>query len=360
MAEKQEQGTEEATPFKLREAQKRGTVAKSMELGSLTALTVFAAGIALWARPLAHDTLVLSQQMLEFAGRLEFSVLNVWSWLRAAGGIAVMLVLPFFVLLMVAGAGASVLQTGPVFSAFPLKPDFNRLNPVEGLVRLFSRKIVFETVKGVLKMALLGGALYLVLAGSLQALVAAGQVDPRTLPSVLTGQALRVMAALLPLVALIALADLAYTRWDFMGRMRMSRRELREELKQREGDPRIKARVRELRQEMLKRGKSLKRVRDADVLITNPSRLAVAILYRQGEMSAPQVIAKGAGDLAAAMRLLARRSGVPIVENRPLARLLFRSAELERPIPEGLYRDVARVLAWIYAARQARQEPRPC
>jgi flagellar biosynthesis protein FlhB len=359
MAE-QEQGSEEATPFKLREAQKRGSVAKSMDVNSLAAIAVLAAVIAFWGKSLAHDHLVLARHVIEFAGRLDFSPPNVYAWLRTVGWAALAGLLPLFVLLVVLGILSSVLQTGPVFSTHPLKPDFNRLNPVEGLKRLFSKKLIFETLKGVLKMALLGSALYLVLAHSLQSFTVISQVDGRGLLPVLIAQAMRVIAALLPIVALIAFADFIWTRWDFMGRMRMSRREMRDEVKQREGDPRIKSRIKELRQEMLKRGKALTRVKDADVLITNPSHLAVALMYRKGEMSAPRVVAKGAGDLAAAMRALARKSGVPIVENRPLARRLFRSAGLEQPIPEDAYQEVARVLAWIYAARTARTEAAPC
>jgi flagellar biosynthesis protein FlhB len=360
MAEQQEQGTEDATPFKLREAQKRGSVAKSMDLNSLAAIAVLAAVVAFWGKSIARDQVVLSRHIIEFAGRLDFSLPNVVAWLGTIGWMALATVIPLFVLLIVLGIMTSLLQTGPIFSAFPLKPDFNRLNPVEGLKRLFSKKMIFEAVKGVLKMGLLGTALYLVLASSLQTYTLISQVEARGLLPVLIGQAMRVIAVLLPLLALIAFADFVYTRWDFKGRMRMSRRELREELKQREGDPRIKARVKELRQEMLKRGKALKRVRDADVLITNPTHLAVALVYRKGEMSAPQVVAKGAGELAATMRLLARRGGVPVVENPPLARRLFRSSDIDRPIPETLYQDVARVLAWLYATRPARTEAAPC
>jgi flagellar biosynthetic protein FlhB len=362
MADKQEQGSEEATPFKLREAQKRGSVAKSMEVNSFAAIAVLAAVVAFWGRSIARDHVVLARQIMEFAGRLDFSAPTIVAWLGKVGWVAVVTVLPLFVLLIVLGLLSSLLQTGPVFSAVPLKPDFNRLNPVEGLQRLFSKKIIFETLKGVLKMALLGTALYLVLVHSLETFTVINQVDPRGLLPVLLSQAMHVIGALLPIVALIAFADFVYTRWDFQGRMKMSRRELREEVKQREGDPRIKARVRELRQEMLKRGKALKRVGDADVLITNPSHLAVALLYRKGEMSAPRVVAKGAGELAAAMRMLARKRGVPIVENRALARALFRSADIDRSIPETLYQEVARVLAWIYATRPpvAGAQARPC
>jgi flagellar biosynthetic protein FlhB len=133
--------------------------------------------------------------------------------------------------------------------------------------------------------------------------------------------------------------------------MKMTRREMRDELKQREGDPRIRARIRELRMEMLKRSKSTKRVKDADVLITNPQHLAVALRYERGRMAAPEVIAKGAGDLALRMRAVARRSRIPIVENRSLARSLYRNVDLDRPIPETLYAQVARILTWVYAAR---------
>ena len=357
MAEQQEQGSEEATPFKLREAQKRGSVAKSTDVSSLAAIAVLAAVIGIWGKSLARDHLVLSRHVIEFAGRLEFSPSNVLAWLGTVGWAALAGLLPLFVLLMALGVLASLLQTGPVFSTQPLKPDFNRLNPVEGLKRLLSKKLLFEAIKGVLKMALLGTALYLVISHALQSYSLMTQVDPRGLLPVLIREAMRVIATLLPLVALIAFADFAWTRWDFRSRMRMSRRELREEVKQREGDPRIKSRIKELRQEMLKRGKALKRVKDADVLITNPTRLAVALVYRKGEMGAPRVVAKGAGDLAAAMRALARRSGVPIVENRMLARRLFRAASLEQAIPEDTYPEVARVLAWIYAARGAAAAP---
>jgi len=199
-----------------------------------------------------------------------------------------------------------------------------------------------------------GAGLYLVLNWFLPALAGLNQIDSHALLPVVLDRALQVVLALLPILAFVALADFLYVRWDYGNRMKMSRRELREEYKQREGDPRIRARIRELRQEMLKRSKSLKRVKDADVLITNPQHLAVALLYKRGEMAAPQVIAKGAGELAVYMRALARKSGVPVVENRTLARSLYRTVDLDHPVPESLYAQVARVLTWVYAARAAR------
>jgi flagellar biosynthetic protein FlhB len=353
MAEQQEQGTEQATPFKLREARKRGAVAKSMDLNSLAAISVLAAIVVFWGKSIALGQLGLSRQIIEFAGRLDFSLPSVFLWLEAIGHTTLFALLPLFFLLCALGVLANLVQTGPVFSAFPLKPDFNRVNPFEGMKRIFSLKFLFEALKGVLKMGLLGAVLYVLLSHSIAGFVAFNQLDARALFPALLHEAGRVISGLLPFVAFIALADFLYTNWDFMKRMRMSRRELRDELKQREGDPRIRARIRELRQELLKRAKSLKRVKDADVLITNPTHVAAALVYRKGQMAAPQLVAKGAGDLAARMKMVARRNGVPIVESPLLARQLFKSTELDKPVPEELYPEVARVLAWVYAMRNA-------
>jgi flagellar biosynthetic protein FlhB len=135
--------------------------------------------------------------------------------------------------------------------------------------------------------------------------------------------------------------------------MKMSRRELKEEVRRREGDPEIRARIRALRKEAAKRGKALQRVPEADVLITNPTHLAVALLYKRGEMSAPQVIAKGSGELAQNMKRVARKHHVPVVENKDLARRLFRQVEIEAAVPESLYPPIAQLLAWVYKHKQA-------
>jgi flagellar biosynthesis protein FlhB len=171
-----------------------------------------------------------------------------------------------------------------------------------------------------------------------------------------TAGALLFKLALVMLV--VALLDAGYVRWDFMRRMMMSRRELREEHKRREGDPKVRERIRALHREMRKRAGALKRVPEADVLITNPQHLAVALLYRREDMAAPQIIAKGAGELAQYMKRLAQRHGVPIVENRPLARELYRDARLEGAVPQPAYPAVARVLAWAYTLRELRRGAR--
>jgi flagellar biosynthesis protein FlhB len=136
--------------------------------------------------------------------------------------------------------------------------------------------------------------------------------------------------------------------------MRMSRKEVTDEHKQREGDPRIRQKIRELQREMLKRASGLGKIRDADVLITNPRRLAIALQYKRGEMAAPKIVAKGAGELADHIRSMARRHRIPIVENRKLARALFRDSGIEQPLKEKYFPEVARILVWADALRKQR------
>lgn len=353
--EPEQNRSEPATPFKLKEARDRGAVAKSVELNGIVAMLAFvallaAAGPALLQRQFRVDASLLGHAHLP--GFSESSAMALASALLLE---TLMLLAPVFAALLAAGVIASLLQTGPVFSFRPLKPDFDRVNPVAGLKRLFSRRLLFELVKGLLKLALFGYALYAILQALLPRLLGLAQTDPAAFGRIGLDTAAELLFKLCLVMLLVALLDLAYVRWDYARQMRMSRRELREELKRREGDPKIRARIRELQREMRKRAKALRRVPEADVLITNPRRLAVALAYRAGEMAAPRVLAKGAGELAARMRRLARRHGVPVVENRRLARRLFLEAQIDGPIPQDAYAEAARALAWVFALRELRR-----
>jgi flagellar biosynthetic protein FlhB len=157
------------------------------------------------------------------------------------------------------------------------------------------------------------------------------------------------------ILALIAAVDWMYTRREFSKKMKMSRRELKDESKNREGDPRIRARLRELRREALKRTLTVRNTRDADVLLTNPTHVAVALRYSHGEMSSPQLVAKGAGRVAGAMRKIASEHNIPIVQNPALARRLFRELAVEQHVPQAMYAEVARIIVWVFAMRERRQ-----
>ncbi|HZV65800.1 MAG TPA: EscU/YscU/HrcU family type III secretion system export apparatus switch protein, partial [Telluria sp.] len=185
-------------------------------------------------------------------------------------------------------------------------------------------------------------------------LVGLSAMEPKGYARMLVSLSGSLLVKLVATLFVIALIDLVYTRWEFGKRMRMSKRDVRDEAKNREGDPRIRSRIRELRQEMLKRSKSMAKLPSADVLIANPTHLAVALSYQHGVGGAPQVIAKGAGDLARQMRQLAAKHQIPVVQNRLLARALYREVDYDGYVPEKWYPQVAKIMVWVYAMRRAR------
>ncbi len=210
--------------------------------------------------------------------------------------------------------------------------------------------MLVETGKTILKLVLFAGVAYLALSAVLPKLLAAMDMEPKVYFGVLISHVASLIFKLLLVFIVIVLMDLAYSRWDYARQMMMSRRELKDEIKRREGDPHVRARIRELQREAAKRAKSLKRLPEADVLITNPQHFAVALAYDRTRMRAPTVIAKGAGDLALELRSRAARAGIPTVEDKPLARRLFIEADIDRPISEDLFEPVARVYAGIYSS----------
>lgn len=353
-SEQDQDRTEPATPYKLKEARNRGQVSKSLEINSL--LLMAAALLVSYAmgERLVTQQLVLSRKLLSEAHKISLNGANSLSLFKFTYESLLGFLWPFIGAVMITGILANVFQTGPVFSFFPIKPDVNRLNPVQGFKRVFSKKLLFESVKTVLKIFIFGAVIYFALAALMPAVMAMVDTDPKVYPFVLLDHARGLVFKLLMVVLLVALVDLIYSRWSFGQQMRMSRRDLKDEVKRREGDPQIRVRRRQLQREMVIRAGALNRVPEADVLITNPTHLAIALKYERGEMAAPQVIAKGAGELAAKMREMARRHEVPIVENKPLAKALFRISRIDERVPDDLFPAVAKILAWIYLQREQR------
>lgn len=351
MADQEQDRSESATPHKLQEARRRGQVPKSLELNSLLAITGLLAVMAFWGRGMLQELMRLDAAVFGQAHRLNFEMTRVMHWLAELFLQLLYGLAPLLVVAVVIAIAANMLQTGPVFTTFPLKPDIDRINPVSGLKRMFSLKLLFELLKNLVKLVLFSVALYWIIGDLIPPLLGLLQTAPAAYMGLTFGYALDIVFKLALLLAAVAIADVVYTRWSFADKQKMSRREVREEVKHREGDPRIRARMRELRREGLARSKALRRLPEADVLITNPTHLAVALMYRKETMAAPLVIAKGAGEMAGQMRVLARRHHVPIVENRTLARALFARAEVEQKIPDEFFGAVARLLVWVYALR---------
>lgn len=351
MAEQEQDRSEPATPFKLEEARRKGQVAKSLEVNSFAALSVALLAWLAFGTWAVSQTTALARHTFVQAGRIVFEPGEILAW--SVGGARAMLaiLLPLMLLMVAIGMLSNLLQTGPVFSAQPMKPDFSRINPAKGFKRLFSMRMVYEAIKSLIKLALFGVIVWWVIRGLLPMLMGLTAIDPVAYPAVLMRRVALLMFFLLLAVFVVAVLDLAYTRWEYGKQMRMSRRELRDEVRRREGDPQVRARRRDSQQALRRKAGALKNVREADVIITNPLHVAVALRYDRATMIAPQVTCKGTGRIARLIRRLAARHRVPVRRSPALARHLYRWVEIDGPVPEACYAEVATLLRSVYARR---------
>jgi len=357
MADRQQDldANEPATAHKLEKARERGSIVRSNEVTFAAVLVVTVASVYGLAEQSLKSLSSVLGHSLPLVGRAQLSSSTLLALVERLGVQAALAVAPIVFVIWMTALATSALQARGVLSSEPLGPDFTRLNPATGIKRVFSRRALQELGRSFIKISLV--TISMVVWAQQRAADILGLADRSPHGMLregldLTGSALTVLAAL---TLLFAILDWSFNKWDFDRKMRMSKRDIKDEHKEREGDPRIKARLREIRVEWLKRMRQLSKVRSADVLLTNPTHYAVALEYRSGDMPAPMITARGAGDLAQRMRIEARRRNVPIVENAPLARALFATRESEVFVPREHFESVARILRWVYAARGQRE-----
>jgi flagellar biosynthetic protein FlhB len=347
MAESSQEKTEEATPKRRREARKRGQVPRSRELS--TAAVVAAAVMAMNSS--GAELVDSMARLMRRCLQIEPTILNdperivrLFGEQLMNGFLSVAVVLGATLL---AALVAPALIGGFNFSADAIKPDFSRIDPLKGLGRMASSHALVELGKSLLKFSLIGaiGALYIWLHRADFSALAQREVASAC------GQAVRMafglFAWLTGALVLIAAIDAPYQVWSYTKQLRMSRQEVRDEMKDSEGKPEVKARIRRLQAEMAKQ-RMMETVPTADVVVTNPTHYAVALKYAAGKMRAPRVVAKGADYLADAIREVAREHRIPLVAAPPLARALYRGVNLDKEIPPQLYAAVAKVLTYVY------------
>jgi flagellar biosynthetic protein FlhB len=352
MAEQEQNRPEPATPYKLAEARKQGQVAKSIDFNAFVTVCALLAVVLLRGGSIASHVAGLSVSLFQSSGDARLEQPGDAAWLGQVVLAALDVIAPFAVVAVVLAILANLLQTGPIFTFAPLKPKLERIHPVEGFKRVFSKRMLFEVFKTSLKLVLFGAILYGFLSSLWPGLPAVATSDTGTQLAWLAAGGKSLLFRLGLALLVIGLLDLVYMRWQFGKQMMMSRREIKEEVKRREGDPHVRAKLRELQRENLKQARSLSRVPEADVLITNPEHLAIALKYVRGVMTAPQVIAKGADAWAINMKTIARANGVLLYEQKKLARALFRHARLDQPIPADTFVDIARIYADVEARRR--------
>jgi flagellar biosynthetic protein FlhB len=338
--------TEAATPKRREDARRKGQVARSREVVAVIVLavgfaTVRAVGPIEWSA--WREDL---EYFLTTALGAERDVALQTAVLRALRTMGIGL-LPLFGALMVAAVVGCVMQTGPMLIGEPLKWDATKIDPIKGLQRMFSSAALGELVKSTLKVGLSGWVAYRWLQASYPQMLLLAQMD---LPTAATfaGKLLSALFwKLTGVLVLIAVADYVWQRYQYEVQLRMTREEVREEIRQQEGSPEIKGAQRR-RQREIARGRMMQAVRSADVVVTNPTHYAVALVYDPTRLDAPQVVARGQRLVAQRIKEIAREAEVPIVENPPLARSLFAACDVGDLVPAELYAAVAEVLAYVY------------
>lgn len=348
--------TEEPTPFRLDEARKRGEVAKSIEVTGAVMMIVFAAIAGLTGAGVAVALATATRRMISVAG--DVSALNgaFVGWMSNTYAPVWQALTPLLLGLLVAAVVGHLIQTGPIFTTHPLKPDFKRMNPMHAIKRIFSMRTLWELGKMAVKFLLLGAicALFAWKAAALAEAVA--MTLPQRSGALLQRAFVKASVYVLLVLALVAAVDMLFSRREFMKKMRMSRRELKDEIKRRDGDPSVKQKQKQQQRELLKKARALGRVADADVVLTNPTHVAVALRYRPGETLAPVVVAKGAGFLSRRIRSLAARHRVPVIRVPALARALYKECEIEGMVPPNRYTLLAPIYRELWASKRERVE----
>ncbi|MCK5526400.1 MAG: flagellar biosynthesis protein FlhB, partial [Candidatus Latescibacteria bacterium] len=344
--------TEEPTTRRLEQAREKGQVAKSQEVTHWFMILAAALLIGVFGKSFAGG---VTDSLYKFIARPHSIQVDGSSDLRELmfetfGQLGLAILMPVCVILLAAFV-AGVIQNGFIFSTETITPKLSKLSLAKGLKRLFSTRSVVEFVKGVLKICIVAAVIVLLLWPEREVIFLVGSMDAVQFMGALQALAVRVLVGVLAIMRVIAAVDYLYQKQQHTKELRMSKQDLKDEFKQSEGDPMIKARLRQIRTERA-RQRMMQAVPEADVVITNPVRLAVALKYDPQSMKAPSVVAKGERLIAAQIKRIAQEAGVPIIEDKPLARALYKAVEVGMEVPQSLYRAVAEVLAYVFRMKR--------
>ncbi len=345
----QQEKTEQATSKRREDFRKKGQVAQSKEVHTAALLSGM---LLLWFfyAPLFWDEFKeLLANLWLLSGTLELTPLSVVNLAFTVIGRIALLLAPMLLLVLVVGFFSTFLQIGWLFTFKPLQPDLAKFNPVSGLAKMVSKRSLVELVKSLAKVLLVGAVAYLTVRGEFERSLLLVDMTPVDTVRFIGRLAALILLKSCGILLILGILDLVYQRWEMEEKMKMTKQEVKEEFKDAEGDPYIKARVRSIQMEM-SRKRMMAAVPTADVVITNPTHLSVAVSYVREEMDAPQIVAKGADNLAMRIREIARENRVPLVENKPVARGLYQ-LEVGDQVPEELFQAVAEILAYVYSLK---------
>jgi flagellar biosynthesis protein FlhB len=358
MAEETPTGERTEAPSQKRreDFRRKGQVAQSKEVQTAALFTVLLLFWIFYAPTFWNGLSDLIRAIWGASGEYELTVTSLMQLSRFLLKSVGILLLPLFFISLVIGFFSTFLQIGWLFTAQPMIPDLQKLDPIKGMGRFFSKRSLLEVIKSLLKVLLIGWVAFRTVQGEFDDALLLGEMPLGMTVLFLGKTATLIMAKVAAIMIVLAALDYAFVRWEMEEKMKMTKQEQKEEMKETEGDPHIKSKIRSIQQQMARR-RMMAQVPQADVVVTNPTRIAVALKYDSSSMDAPQVLAKGQDLVAQRIRELAREHHIPLVENPPVARLLHSKVEIGQSIPEELFKAVAEILAHVYSLKGTRLKP---
>jgi len=346
--------TEEATPKRREDSRRKGQVARSSELSSIAILAAGLLALSSLGPYMYTELSIFMVDALTNGIHTEVNALGLRASIATWALGYARIVGPMVVLLLVAALGVNYAQVGVLFTLEPLTPKAQRLSPFSGIKRIFSSKGLVELAKGLFKIGAVAYVTYLTIDGNMSDFISYMDMSVGQIFSLCGSIILKLTFRIVLMLLVMAVLDYAFQRWDYEKSLRMTKQEIKQEFKQQEGDPLVRSRVRNLQREMSQK-RMMDDVATADVVVTNPTHVAIALKYDMDEMAAPRVVAKGQRLVAQRIKELAREAGVPLVENKPLARALFKAVHIGGDIPEDLFKAVAQVLAFVFQLKRGKK-----
>lgn len=342
-----EEKSEKATPKKREESRKKGEVAKSRELPSVSVLLAGLGTLILFGTYTYNHILMIMEGAFSQLSVNNINIPEFMQFFREMLQLFILTILPLLAAIFITAILSNIVQVGFMLSPESIKPKFSKLNPIKGFGRLFSKNSLMELFKTILKLTIVGGVGYLTIKGEMKNAIHYGDMALTAILSHTLNVTFKIFIKCTLAMVVLVVIDYAFQKWEFENRMKMSKKEVKDEFKRTEGDPLIKSRIRSIQMEMARK-RMMQDVPKADVVITNPTHLAIAIKYDSTTMNAPRVLAKGAGSVAERIKTIARDHHIPVIENKEIAQHLYKLVEIGQEIPEMLYQAIAEILAYIY------------
>ncbi|MDA3834008.1 MAG: flagellar biosynthesis protein FlhB [Spirochaetales bacterium] len=350
---KDQEKTERASPKKREKARKKGQVVKSREIASVAVLLASLAFFWFGSSAMFAKIMALTRWLITQSGQFNVNCNNI-------NGLSVGIVYKIFAILsplllsaFFMALFANYVQVGFVLSSESVQPKLSKIDPIKGFQKLFSIKSLVELAKNIFKLSLIAFVVYATIKGEIQNFIPLMYQSVWGILICIAEVAFKIILRVCLALLILAAFDYIYQKWEFEKNLKMSKQEVKDEFKQSEGDPLVKATIKRLQRDAARK-RMMASVPGADVVITNPTHLAVALCYDQASASAPKVVAKGAGFIAENIKDIAMKNNVPIVNNKPLARVLYKNVDVDEIIPSNLYKAVAEVLAFVYSKKNSR------